>query len=308
MTIQPRAVGADEADMRLDRWFRRHFPAVNHVQLQRLLRSGQVRVDGGRAKANQRLAAGQAIRVPPLPVAPPDTPRPPDKVATAELKARVLHRDARIIALDKPAGLAVQGGSNQTRHLDGLLDGLRFGSPERPRLVHRLDQDTSGVLVLARTAAVARELAEQFRGREVHKVYLAIVVGRPKRSEGRIDRPLAKRSGPHGERVAVDDDEGKRAVTRYRVLDVAGDQFALLELQPLTGRTHQLRVHTAELGTPILGDAKYGGKAAAPAMRGIAKRLHLHALSLTLADGLTVTAPLPPHFRETMAALGLAVD
>ncbi|MSP82768.1 MAG: RluA family pseudouridine synthase [Alphaproteobacteria bacterium] len=311
MTLAPREVAVDETDMRLDRWFRKNFPTVHHILLQRLLRTGQVRVDGRRAKANQRLTAGQSVRVPPEAAFAPPATTVRAKVPAAEaarLRDWVLHRDERVIVIDKPAGLAVQGGSNQTRHLDAMLDALRFGSAERPRLVHRLDQDTSGVLVLARTGAVARDLSAQFRGREVHKLYLAVVVGRPRQDQGRIDQPLAKRSGPHGERVAVDEEEGKRAVTRYRILDAAGDRFALVALEPLTGRTHQLRVHCATLGTPILGDAKYGGKAAAPAMKGIAKRLHLHAASITLPDGVTVAAPLPPHIRETLKALGLGAD
>jgi 23S rRNA pseudouridine955/2504/2580 synthase len=304
-------VAGDEAEMRLDRWFRRHFPGLGHVQLQRLLRTGQVRVDGARASAGQRLRAGQAIRVPPAALrAPANEPSPSARPAPAEagrLRDRVLYRDERLIAIDKPAGLAVQGGTAQVRHLDRMLDALRFGAPERPRLVHRLDQDTSGVLLLARTAATARELAALFRGRDVRKTYLAVVVGQPDRSAGRIDKPLLKRPGARGERMTVDEEEGKRAVTRFRVLDAAGDRYALLELEPLTGRTHQLRVHCAVLGTPILGDNKYGGKDAAPAMKGIAKRLHLHAWRLALPDGPTIEAPLPPHLRDTLRALGLSV-
>ncbi len=305
--VETREVAPDDGDVRLDRWFRRHFPALGHVQLQKLLRTGQVRVDGGRAKASQRLAAGQRVRVPPLPtVAPrPEPRRAPASTEAERLKARVLHRDATMIVIDKPAGLAVQGGTNQTTHLDAMLDALRFDAKERPRLVHRLDRDTSGVLVLARTAAAARELGALFKSRAVTKVYWAVVVGVPRPSEGKIDLPLAKRPARGGERVAVDEDEGKRAVTHYRVLDAAGKQVALVELEPRTGRTHQLRAHMAALGTPILGDGKYGGRAAFLPGAELAKRLHLHARSITLPDGRTVTAPLPPHMRESLKDLGL---
>ncbi len=304
---------ADEADMRLDRWFHRRFPGLHHVQIQKLLRSGQIRVDGARAKADQRLGAGQLVRVPPpAHAAREPAPRPavspvrPDKAA--ELRRRVLYRDAAIVAIDKPAGLAVQGGTSKTMHLDAMLDALRFGASERPRLVHRLDQDTSGVLVLARTAQAARELGRAFKSRAVAKLYWAVVVGVPRPAEGRIEAPLAKRPGRAGERVAVDLDEGKPAVTEYRVLDAAAKRAALVELEPLTGRTHQLRAHMAALGTPILGDGKYGGRAAFLAGDGLAKRLHLHARSITLPGGRTITAPLPEHLRETLATLGFQFE
>jgi len=311
-------VKADEAEMRLDRWFKRHFPAIGHGHLQRLLRTGQIRVDGARAKASLRLTPGQRVRIPP--VKEPDAAQLPARptraaarVAEAEaarLVRLILYRDGRILAIDKPAGLAVQGGTKTDHHLDGMLDALRLDGDERPRLVHRLDQDTSGVLVLARTAAAARELTALFRTRDVHKVYWAVVTGRPKVDEGTIDAALLKRPGHKGERVVVDDNEGKRAVTRYRVLDSAGNRAALVELEPLTGRTHQLRAHMAAIGTPILGDGKYGGQAAFLPMPDIARRLHLHARSLTLPGTggrlLAIKAPLPPHLRATMKLLGLA--
>lgn len=309
--VEHREVAADEAEMRLDRWFRRYFPDLRHVQLQKLLRSGQIRVDGARAKANQRLAEGQRVRVPPLRQdaatpgpRPAHAPRPVPADAIARLRDRVLYKDANIIAIDKPAGLAVQGGTAKTTHLDAMLDALRFGAPERPRLVHRLDQDTSGVLVLARTAAAARELGRLFKSRDVAKTYWAVVVGVPRPPEGRIDAPLAKRPGHAGERVVVDADEGKAALTLYRVLDAAGKRAALVELEPRTGRTHQLRAHMAALGTPILGDGKYGGRAAFLDGAELAKRLHLHARSITLPGVPTIVAPLPKHMAETFRMLG----
>jgi 23S rRNA pseudouridine955/2504/2580 synthase len=220
----------------------------------------------------------------------------------------VLHLDEDLIVIDKPAGLAVQGGTGTERHLDALLDALRFDARERPRLVHRLDRDTSGVLVLARSAAVAARLAEAFRGKATRKVYWAAVVGLPKPRSGRIDQALAKLPGRLGERVVPDEDEGKRAVTWYRTVAHAGAKLAWLALQPITGRTHQLRAHCAALGTPILGDGKYGAAAAHPAGVPQPRRLHLHARALALprprGGTLVVTAPLPPHMRETWAFLG----
>ncbi|HUK00255.1 MAG TPA: RluA family pseudouridine synthase, partial [Stellaceae bacterium] len=194
------------------------------------------------------------------------------------------------------------------RHLDAMLDALRFGAKERPRLGHRLDRDRSGVLVLARSAAAAAALARAFRDKTTQKIYWAIVVGLPKPRRGRIDQALAKLPGPAGERVAPDEDEGKRAVTYYRTVSHAGDKLAWLALQPVTGRTHQLRAHCVALGTPILGDGKYGGAAAHPAGVPNARKLHLHARALSLphpgGGRLAVTAPLPPHMKETWAFFG----
>ncbi len=303
-------VAADEADMRLDRWFRQHYPGLGHGRLEKLLRTGQVRVDGGRVKAGQRLAAGQTIRVPPL----GDTPPPPARreVSTedaADLRALVLYRDDDVVAVDKPPGLAVQGGTRMPRHLDGMLDALRFGSAERPRLVHRLDRDTSGVLLLARTAAAARALAASFRGKGTIKQYWAVVVGAPPLDEGRIDLALTKRPGGRsGEAVAADPAAGKRAVTYYRRIDQAGKRTAWLALWPRTGRTHQLRVHCAAMGTPILGDGKYGGRAAFLGGDGVGRRLHLHARRITCPHPshgtIDVTAPLPPHMLATWRYFG----
>jgi 23S rRNA pseudouridine955/2504/2580 synthase len=315
MGIEHRTVGEDEADTRLDRWFRRHFPRLTQGALQKMLRTGQVRVNGKRAEANTRLEPGQEVRIPPLPdgPAPGGEGRRPlsmaDERAARDLAARVIHQDDSLLVLDKPHGLPVQGGPGIRRSVDSMLDALRFGAEERPRLVHRLDRDTSGVLVLARGAAAAAALAGAFRGREVEKTYWAVVVGEPEGREGRIDLALAKAGGPRGERThAVDDPrEGTRAITDFRILDAARRRAAWLELTPLTGRTHQLRVHCAEgLGTPILGDGKYGGAAAH--MEGLSGALHLHARALRLphpAGGvLEVAAPLPPHMRETFGFLG----
>ena len=314
MTISLQTVPADEADSRLDRFLRRRYPALTQGALQKLCRTGQIRVDGRRVDASARLAPGQAVRVPPLPAA-PDKPLAIANPAEArELERMLLFRDEQIIVLNKPSGLATQGGPGITRHLDGMLDSLRDGG-ERPRLVHRLDRDTSGVIVLARTPGTAAKLAAAFRTREVEKTYWAVVAGHPKPEEGQIDQPLKRITGPFGERtIPADrrDKEGQRAYTNYRTLDAAGRKLAWLELQPLTGRTHQLRVHCMSLGTPIVGDAKYAeprdNGTGGSFVEGLADRLHLHARALSLphpAGGrLTVTAELPPHMRETFATMG----
>jgi 23S rRNA pseudouridine955/2504/2580 synthase len=309
--VQTLTVAPEDAEIRLDRWFKRHFPDLGHGRLEKLLRTGQIRLDGKRVEASDRVAAGQRVRVPPLPSAPPPDAKPraaPSAADTRLLQERVLYRDAEMIVIDKPEGLAVQGGTGTNRHLDGLLDALRFEAKERPRLVHRLDKDTSGVLVLARSARAAARLGELFRSKATRKVYWAIAVGAPKPRIGKVDQPLAKQAGPGGERVAADHEEGDRALTYYRTVARAGDRFAWLALEPVTGRTHQLRVHCLTLGTPILGDGKYGGAAAHPASLPQAKKLHLHAraIVLPLASGkrISVNAPLPPHMRATWDFFG----
>jgi 23S rRNA pseudouridine955/2504/2580 synthase len=319
--VETRAVEADEAGLRLDRWFRRHYPSLAHGALQKLLRTGQVRIDGHRAEANDRIEAGQAIRLPPsvtVPM-PPATIRRSERVPAvserdaAEMHRMVIHRDDLVIALNKPPGLAVQGGTGTGRHVDGMLDALRFGREERPRLVHRLDKDTSGVLLIARTATVAKRLGEAFRDRETEKLYWAVVVGVPDRAEGTIDLPLAKQPGARGDRelVEVDHEAGQKALTHFEVLDRAGRRAALLALWPRTGRTHQLRVHCAAIGCPILGDGKYGGEAALLSPVADAQRLHLHARRLRLPHPsgkgrLDVEAEVPPHFKRTLDAFGFA--
>ena len=321
--VSSREVSGDEAGLRLDRWFKRHYPFLGHTRLEKLLRTGQVRLDGKRVKAGDRVEAGQMVRIPPLAAETADEtgagseaprPAPVRAIAPAEaeaIRARVLYRDDEVLVIDKPAGLAVQGGTNTTHHLDGLLDALRFEAAERPRLVHRLDKDTSGVLALARTAAAAAKLTEAFRGRDVRKLYVAITVGVPDPAGGRIDLPLAKEAGPRGERVAVAGEAGLKATTLYQVADTVGEHAAYVHLSPLTGRTHQLRVHMAALGTPILGDGKYGGAGAFIETVETAKKLHLHARRLVLPHPnprkgeVDVKAPLPPHMRDTCTWLGI---
>ena len=285
-------VSAEDGESRLDRWFRRHYPSLGHGRLEKLLRTGQVRVDGKRAKSGDRVSPGQAIRVPPLGEVPtaataPPRARPQDEAAIRDF---IIHRDEHAIVLNKPPGLAVQGGSNTTRHVDGMLDGLRFGDDERPRLVHRLDKDTSGVLLIARTAAAAAFFTRAFREKTTRKTYWAIVDGAPEADEGTVDAPLAKvSSAAAGWRMVVDP-AGQRAVTHWRVLERGAR--SLVEFRPETGRTHQIRVHAASLGAPIAGDPVYG------AGRG-PMLLHARRVVVPYAEGrppLDATAPLPPHW------------
>lgn len=307
------SVSAAEADQRLDRWFKTHYPDLAHGRLQKLLRAGQIRVDGKRAKGAQRLVAGQQIRVPPLPQTPPPPaatarPAPIDPAALAALRDAVLFMDEEVLVIDKPAGLAVQGGSGTHHHLDAMLDGLRFDAPERPRLVHRLDRDTSGVLLLARSARGAAALTRAFRDKSTRKLYWALVAGRPAMREGIIDAPLGKRPGRGGEKMQIDPQAGKSARTVYRVLQAAQKRAAWVALSPLSGRTHQLRVHCLSLGTPIVGDGKYGGRAAF--IDGVAGQLHLHARAIDFPHPATgqrvvVDAPLPAHMIAALKALGL---
>jgi 23S rRNA pseudouridine955/2504/2580 synthase len=312
--VETVTVRAEDGSGRLDRWFKRHYPQLSHGRLEKLLRTGQVRVDGKRARAGDPVAPGQAIRVPPL----PDSPAPPPAAPrarpqdTALLRDAVIYRDDWAIVVNKPSGLAVQGGTNTDRHVDALLDGLRFDSDERPRLVHRLDKDTSGVLLIARNAAAASFFTRAFRDKTTRKIYWAVVVGLPEPRQGRIDLGLAKRGGAGRERVHADEEEGKAAITYYRVVDHAGARASWLALLPVTGRTHQLRAHCAALGTPIVGDGKYGGAAAHLPGGAATHRLHLHARSLEIprpkGGTLRVTAPLPPHMRLTWEFFGFEAE
>ena len=311
---ETRIVAEDEAELRLDRYLRRHHPGLAQAAIQKFCRTGQIRIDGRKTEASARLLPGQEIRIPPLSEAPKPREKTRqvialDKHETSDLAARILYRDADVMVLDKPSGLATQGGKGIARHLDGMLDALQFEAEERPRLVHRLDRDTSGVLVLARSAFAASRLAAAFRGRDAQKLYWALVAGRPVPLEGQIDLPLTRINTTHGARTgpALRGEEGAaRAVTDYATHDYAGNKFAWLDLSPLTGRTHQLRAHCAALGTPILGDHAYAeGRATA---EGFEDRLHLHARRLVLphprGGTLTVEAELPPHMKASFKTLG----
>lgn len=305
------AIVAEEDDgIRLDRWFKRHRPGTPHALIARWARSGELTIDGRKADVSDRIEAGQTIAMP-VPPAAPSGPRPrkekalsPADVALAE--AMVIHRDKSALVLDKPPGLATQGGTKTDSHVDGLLGALQGDAAVRPKLVHRLDKDTSGALLVARTPRAATWFAKAFSNRSARKTYWAIVVGVPDIAQGEIDLPLAKQPGSGGEKMHVDE-KGLPSKSRYRVIERAGNSAAWVELQPLTGRTHQLRVHMAAIGHPIVGDGKYGGKGAF--LTGtISRKLHLHSRRLRIdhPDGgaIDISAPLPPHFAESLEALG----
>ena len=316
-TVRQFTVGADDEGVRLDRWFKRHLPQVGFATVSRWARTGQIRVDGKRADPADRLSAGQVLRVPPGGDTPERKPRARKPLTEAQIElaeAMVISQDPAAIVLNKPPGLATQGGSGTYEHVDGLLDAFAGGGPDgtkgtpRPRLVHRLDKDTSGVLLIARTPGSAAFFAKRFSGRSARKIYWALITGVPSIEDGLIDLPLAKQPGTGGEKMMVDKSEhGQSARTRYRVLDRAGNRACWVELQPLTGRTHQLRVHMAAIGHPIVGDGKYGGPEAFLS-GSISRKMHLHARRLIIdhPDGtpLDVTAQLPEHFAASMAQLG----
>lgn len=333
--VQTVTVGSDEGEQRLDRWFRRHFPHVTQGQIEKMCRKGEIRVEGGRVKASMRVVSGQTVRIPPLPDA-PNFPQPDREVIsdadTELIRAAVIWRDDHIIALNKPPGLPTQGGSGQRRHVDGLAEALRFGADEKPRLVHRLDKDTSGVLLLARTRSMAGALTQAFRDRETRKIYWAAVAGLPKPAMGTVRFGLVKSGGRgdggEGEKMrCIHPDEvdaitgAKRATTDYAVLSALGGRISWVALVPVTGRTHQLRAHMAELGTPVVGDGKYGGSGqenlgegwGAGAGGAISRKLHLHARSLSFLHPVTgaqirLTAPLPTHMARTWKMLDWRED
>jgi 23S rRNA pseudouridine955/2504/2580 synthase len=302
-------VDAGEAGVRLDRWFKRRWPHLNHVQIQKLTRSGQIRVDGARAKPDTRLAAGSQVRVPPLPDAPPPgEKRGLDARDAAFARSLVIYEDEEVLALNKPSGLAVQGGTKTSRHVDRLLSAWGEGL-ERPRLVHRLDRDTSGVLVLGKTPGAAAKLAGAFAKRRAQKIYWAIVAGFPKPGEGVLELPLAKKGvGDREMMVPTDakDPHGEAAETEFVTLARAGPRAAWMALWPHTGRTHQLRAHMLAMGHPILGDPKYNTEASVALSEGL--KLQLHARRLVLPHPsrgtLMLEAPLSPEMRAGFERFG----
>jgi 23S rRNA pseudouridine955/2504/2580 synthase len=314
--VKRHAVSAEEEGMRLDRWFKVHFPQVTFAYLNKLTRTGQVRVGAGRCKTNSRLKSGDEIRVPPLAFdkRPADVPK--DDVAPLSKEERrlfhsmVIHEDKDIFVLNKPAGFAVQGGTKTFQHLDGLLMGLGVELGERPLLVHRLDRDTSGVIVVAKRRAVAASLGKLFATRNVQKTYWALTKGVPKPAQGKIDVALIKAKGPDGDRMRAskdgEEEDEQKAVTQYAVIDKASSVVAWLSLKPMTGRQHQLRAHCAHIGVPILGDNKYGGDVELP--DDVENKLHLHARRLVFphprGGEIDITAPLPKHMIASFKTLG----
>lgn len=296
-----------ETDWRLDKWFKVHFPGLSYGRLSKILRKGEVRVNGKRVKVNFRLESGMEIRLPPLGKDERSSSDKPKKIRRISeddiriMREMVIYQDDSVIVLNKLPGLAVQGGTNTPRHVDGMLEALQGDKEEKPKLVHRLDKDTSGVLVIARSGRAAKQLTESFRKRKTNKIYWALVKGRPPQSNGAVQAPLDKELGTRGERMAVSED-GKRAITDFKIMDSAAGTVTWMAFRPITGRTHQIRVHATVLGTPIVGDGKYAAKEAF--IEGpISKKLHLHARSIEIdhPDGgrLSVKAPLPGHMRES---------
>ena len=294
----------EDDGIRLNRWFLKYYPGLGLGRLQKLLRTKQIKVNGKKAESATRLEVGDEVRVPPL-----DNEK--TEVVHKEVSAHdiefinnmVIYKDDKIIVLNKPSGLAVQGGTNTLRHIDGMLEALKFGNDEKPKLVHRIDKDTSGILVLARTRKVAEVLTKAFREKTLQKTYLALVRGAPKKDFGTIKAPLEKIDG----RVQIFEG-GKHAITEYEVLDRVSDRYALVAASPLTGRTHQIRAHMEYLGTPIMGDGKYFGTEREKSNL-LANKLHLHAYKIDLSSfyGKTkiIKAKLPDYFRESLSSLGL---
>jgi 23S rRNA pseudouridine955/2504/2580 synthase len=332
VTIQNLKVDEDEEGMRLDRWFKRHLPSLSLSHLNKIVRTGQVRVDGARVKTATRLSAGQSIRIPPLDLAPP-APKPEISLEDqTTLRAMILYEDRDLIVLDKPYGLAVQGGSGTKHHIDGMLASLPNERGDRPVLVHRLDRDTSGVLLVAKTRKIAADLGEIFRSRQAQKIYWALVEGVPKPAQGRVSLYLAKGEAMgdarpkqrSGDRAALEkmriakhgDEDAQHSVTYYATVDKVSPRLAWLSMKPITGRTHQLRAHCEAIGHPIIGDPKYGGNARDPRKNdplraipeGVERKLHLLARRLLLphpgGGTLDVTAPLPAHMQKTFDMFG----
>ena len=348
MAVELKTVTADEAGLRLDRWFKAHFPDLSFGHLQKLVRTGQVRVDGGRVKTSTRLEPGQAVRVPPLggeaepeptqaanagtgaedgegPYRKPRTvrtnadgtpiaPRPSARREQTDaefLRSITLFEDKDVLVLNKPTGLAVQGGSGTYRHVDGMLDALTAKDGQKPRLVHRIDKDTAGCLLIAKSRLAASVLAKSFRSREARKIYWALVPGVPKPRQGRISTYLAREENEERMRVARHGEEdASHAITYYAVVDQAAQKMSWLSLKPVTGRTHQLRAHLAHIGHPIVGDPKYFDIENWEFPGGLQNKLHLLARRLVIPHPkgtgvIDVSAPLPPHMAQSWAVLGL---
>jgi 23S rRNA pseudouridine955/2504/2580 synthase len=312
----------DDNGQRLDRWLKKYVPELPFGLAQKLMRTGQIRIDGKRAKPDARLEAGADIRIPPIEGDGRKSDRNAKELSdkdAAFIRSLVIYEDEEVVAINKPAGLATQGGTGIRKHVDGMLDALTGKNGVRPRIVHRLDKDTSGVLLLARSAESARQLGRIFKGRDIKKIYWALVAPAPKDHDGTINAPLAKIGGPDKQNIGVDEEEGKVAITEFCVLEHAHRQAAFVAFWPRTGRTHQIRVHAALMKTPIIGDTKYGERTVDHEHEKIqldgvelAPGLHLHARRvicphpLDRKKTLDITAPLPPELIKSWKAMGFS--
>ena len=310
MSIEFKTVTEAEKEIRLDRWFKRHFPDVPHGLLEKLLRKKEIRVNNTKATTNTRLLPGDIIRIPPIKTQPKTSSlKTLSKADISLMQEMLLYKDKDILVLNKPAGLAVQGGSKTSHHIDGMLEALKFDYNEKPHLIHRLDKETSGILVVARTAQSAKYFSQLFKTKDIHKTYWALVNGLPRPEKGKIEAPLIqKRTGKYSDTRVVDP-EGLPAVSLYAVQDHLADKVSWLQMSPVTGRTHQLRIHAANImKTPILGDNRYGKK------NGLEKELpnkmflHARAISIPLTDkkNLLIEAPLPKHFQQAFQLFGFS--
>lgn len=296
--------------MRLDRWFKENFPQIKQGQLQKFIRAKQVKLDGKKTAANERVAAGQEIRIPPIDeeLEVKNKQAQISKQDAEWVQSLVIYKDKNIIVLNKPSGIAVQGGTKTTRHIDGLLDALKFDEEEKPRLVHRIDKDTSGILVLARNRKYATKLTSGFKDKTISKTYWALCHNKPTYEDGIIKAPLAKLLIKGNERMVVNDKEGQKSETEFKLIDSVGNRYSLIEAKPLTGRTHQIRAHMEYMKCPIVGDNKYFGEKRIEA-NSLTNRLHLHAKAIDLSSivgkKLIIEANLPDHMIKSMKFLGL---
>jgi len=303
--VEIKKVKPEDEGMRLNRWFLKYYPSLSLGRFQKLLRTKQIKVDGKRAEASLKLSQGQEIRIPPLSK---DITENKATLLTPKdsqyIQSLVIFKDDNIIILNKPSGLAVQGGTNTSRHIDGMLDALRFNKTEKPRLVHRIDKDTSGVLVLARNRQWADKLTKAFREHQLPKTYLALVSNTPTLKTGDIKAPLEK----IGEKVQITD-TGKSSHTHYQIIDCVGDKFALIAAEPLTGRTHQIRAHLEYIGSPIIGDNKYFGHTKREKFSLISNKLHLHSYKIDLSSlynkKCIIKATLPDYFKQDLENIGI---